>query len=251
MNVTVTNSFARFGINHLSASQLNLWRGAPGLYLLRYIAKIKDSGNPAMWRGSAVENGLAALLRGQKLPVATEVSHQAFALNAKDYAEQDGDLTTERELISPMLTECLKWQPPSDLNATQLKVEYYFDPVPIPVIGYLDFAFDGIDVDLKTTKACPSSPRADHVRQVSIYRAARNRAGGLLYVTGKRHAYFDVNDEAMNDAIGDMQASALSLNNFLARCDTREDALRSLPIDYDHYAAPKIKIPLEEILLGG
>lgn len=251
MNTTTSNSFARFGIGHLSASQLNLWRGAPGLYLLRYIAKIKDSGNPAMWRGTAVENGLAALLRGQKLDVASDLAHQAFDLNANGYTEEDGDLTAERDLIKPMLGECLKWQPPSELNATQLKVEYWFDPVPIPVIGYLDFGFHEIDIDLKTTKACPSQPRADHVRQVSIYRAARNRAGGLLYVTGKRHAYFDVNDDAMNGALGDMHAAALSLNNFLARCETREDALRSLPIDYDHYAAPKTKIPLEEILLGG
>ena len=45
------------------------------------------------------------------------------------------------------------------LTAVQLRVEHFFDPVPIPVIGYVDMAFDGVDVDLKSTKAIPSAPR--------------------------------------------------------------------------------------------
>lgn len=242
------HSFQRFGIDHLSASSLNLWRASPGIFVLRYLAKIKDDGNAAMWRGSAVENGMAALLRNQPLADAAIVAHQAFDLNAKDNTE---DADEERELIAPMLDQCSKWKAPSDLNATQLKIEHWFDPVPIPVIGYLDFAFEEIDVDLKTTKACPSTPRSDHVRQVSIYRAARNKAGGLLYVTNKRHAYFDISDDAMNEALAELHADALSLNNFLARCDTREDALKSLPVDWSDFRAPKTRVPLSEILMAG
>ena len=64
------NSFGRFGISHLSASSLNLWRASPGIFALRYLAKIKDSGNAAMWRGSAVENGLAAVrFANNRLPM--------------------------------------------------------------------------------------------------------------------------------------------------------------------------------------
>jgi hypothetical protein len=243
------NSFERHGISHLSASSLNLWRGSPGIWALRYIAKIKDGGNAAMWRGSAVENGLASLLHGQQLTTAITAAYQSFDLNAKDAL--DDDTAAERELIAPMVTECAKWKAPSSLNASQLKIEYFFDPVPIPVIGYVDFCFDGIDIDCKSTKACPSSPRSDHIRQVSIYRAARNRNGGLLYVTGKRHQYFEIDDESMNIALEELRADALSLNNFLARCEGREDALRSLPVDWSHYAAPKTKIPLADLLLAG
>lgn len=245
------NSFERFGITHLSASALNLWRGAPGIYALRYIAGMKDSGNPAMWRGSAVENGLVALLRGQPLASALNAAYQSFDLNSKDYQDIDGDMSAERELIAPMIEQCAKWKAPSMLNASQLRIEYYFDPVPIPVIGYLDLGFDGIDIDLKSTKACPSAPRSDHVRQVSIYRAARNRNGGVLYVTNKRHAYFDISDDMMNEALDELRADALSLNNFLAKCDNREEVLRSLPIDYSHFQAPKVRVPLSEILMGG
>ncbi len=246
------HSFERFGIQHLSPSSLNTWRSAPGLWARQYIARIKDGGNSWMWRGNAVETGMAALLRGETSGEALNAAYMNFDLNALGTSE-DG-VETERAMIEPMLKQLAKWKAPSELNATQIKIEYWFDPIPIPIIGYLDFAFDGIDVDLKTTKACPkpaTGPRPDHVGQASIYRAARERAGGLLYVSGANHTYFEVTDEMMDEALEQMRATALSLNNFLARMDTKEDILRSLPIDYSHWKAPKTKIPLEEILLAG
>ncbi len=192
------------------------------------------------------------MLRGQHLEKALDVAYATFDLNARERkADLNlGDITPEADLIEPMLEQCAKWKPPGPLNATQLKIEYYFDPVPIPVIGYLDLAFESVDIDLKTTKACPSKPRPDNVRQVALYRAARNKAGGLLYVTDKRHSYFDVDDATMNEAIAELHADALSLNNFLARCETKDDALKSLPVDWSHFQAPKVKIPLNTLLAG-
>lgn len=242
--------FSRYGIEHLSCSSLNLWRASPGIWALRYIAKMKDKGNPAMWRGSAVENGLAAMLRGSKVDSACKIAEQAFDLNSQGELTEDNE--GERDLISPMLQQCVGWKPPSDLAATQIRVEHYLDDIPVPLVGFLDFSFQcGTDVDLKTTKACPSNPRPDHVRQVSLYRAARKRKGGVLYVTGKRWAYFDINDDVMERAIGDLQSDALCLLNFLSRCDGKQDVLRSLPIDWDSFYAPKTKIPLTEILMAG
>jgi hypothetical protein len=244
-----TNSFARFGIDHLSSSSLNLWQSSPGIWAYRYIGRVRDGGNAAMWRGSAVENGLAALLRGGTAEQSALVAHTSFDLNCG--GEITDEIEAERELITPMLKQCHLWQPPSALNAAQLRIEHWFDDIPVPVIGFLDFAFDGIDVDLKTTKACPSVPRPDHVRQVSLYRASRGRNGGLLYVTNKRHAYYEVDDDMAERALSDMEVSARSLQQFLARMDSREDVLRSLPIDFDHYAAPKTRVPLAQVLLAG
>lgn len=244
------NSFQRFGVDHLSASSLNLWRSSPGIWALRYIGKVKDDGNAAMWRGSAVENGFAAILRGASIEDGCKVALTAFDLNCQGVLSDEID--GERNVIEPMLKQCKLWSAPSELSATQLRIEYWFDPVPIPVIGYLDLAFEcGTDVDLKTTGACPSAPRADHVRQVSLYRAARGRQGGLLYVTSKKHAYYQIDDDTMERALEDMRSDALSLNNFLARCDSKQDALRSLPIDYDNFRAPKTKVSLEHLLLAG
>ena len=240
------NPFSKHGIEHLSPSALNCWRASPGVWALRYLAKVRDDGNASMWRGSAVEAGFAALLRGTKLDAATGIAHQAFDLNAQ------GEVTDERDLIAPMLEQCALWKAPSPLSATQLKVEYWFESVPIPVIGYLDLSFEnGCDVDLKTTKACPSTPRPDHVRQVSLYRASRDRQGALLYVTGKRHAYFQINDEQMARGLSDLESDAISLMHFLSRAPDRWTAIRSLPMDTDHFSFPKLKVPLADILTAG
>lgn len=234
--------FKRHDISHLSPSSLNTWRASPGIWALRYLGKVKDDSSPSMLRGTAVENGFTALLRGEKLEAATDAALQSYDMNVQ------GEISEERDLIAPMLEQCLKWQAPGPLNASQMKVEHWFDGLPVPVIGYLDFAFEGIDVDLKTTKACPSTPRSDHVRQVSLYRAARMRRGGLLYVTGKRSQYFDIDDKLMDNALYELKADALSLMSFLARFDTAREVIQSLPMDRSHFMFPTQ--PINYLLAG-
>lgn len=242
------NAFTKHGIQHLSASSLNLWRGSPGVWALKYLAKVREDENAAMNRGKAVEAGLHHFLRGQK--DCEDAALANFDLNMQGIITDD--LEAERDLIPPMVRQCQKWMPPGDLVATQLRVEHWFDGIPAPVIGYLDFVFEnGLIVDLKTTKACPSQPRPDHLRQVAVYMAAREARGGLLYVTDKRHAYYNIDDDARDRALSDLEVTARSLMNFLARVDSTKDALRSLPMDTDHYAFPKMKVPLAEILLAG
>jgi hypothetical protein len=246
------NSFERFNIDHLSPSSLNTWKTAPGIWALRYVAGIKDGRVPRMQRGTAVETGLAALLRGETSDEALSAAYTNYDINMLGIS--DDTLETERELIAPMLAQCAKWQPPSELNATQLKIEYWIDPIPVPIEGWLDFAFDGIDIDLKTTKRCPkpeSGPEPNHVGQVSIYRAARGRAGGLLYVSHANHTYFEVTDEMMDGALEDMREAALTLKNFLDSCGTKKHVLGRHAIDWDHWAAPKTRIPLADILSAG
>ena len=242
------NVFDKHGIQHLSPSSLACWRESPGVWSLKYLAGVKDEGGAAAWRGSAVENGLAAMLRGgATLADATAVALQAYEQNAQ--GEIADDINAEREMIAPMLAELSKWQPPSNLNAAQIRVEHFMPDIPVPVIGYVDFAFDGIDIDLKTTKACPSTPRPNHVRQVSFYRAARNRKGALLYVTGKKRAYFEIDDAAAERAMNELRADALSLMGFLARVDSPLDAVHILPMNLDDFRfSDKAKTALEELL---
>ena len=100
------NSFERFQITHLSPSALNLWVGAPGLWALKYIAKIKDGGSPAMWRGTAVENGLTALLHGRSIQEACDAAHQSFDMNCKSNAVDQLQAEDEGGLITSMIEQC-------------------------------------------------------------------------------------------------------------------------------------------------
>jgi hypothetical protein len=134
-----------------------------------------------------------------------------------------------------MLEQCAKWKPPGELLASQIKIECWLDGLSIPLIGYVDFSFDTKDVDLKSTKAMPSKPKPDHVRQVSIYRHARKKAGSLLYVTEKKFAEYDVDNQMRDAAIDELTYTATSLARYLGRFDKSDDALRCLPIDRDNF----------------
>jgi hypothetical protein len=237
----------RHGIDHLSASSLNLWRASPGLWVARYLAGISEK-SPAMWRGSAVEAGLAALWRGGSIDDARTAACNTFELNA--LGEASDEVEGERRLILPMLDRAAGWPCQGELAATQVRIEHWFEGIPVPIVGFVDFALmDDIDIDLKTTKACPSKPRGDHIRQISLYRAARMRRGGLLYVTDKRSAYFEAGDEDMEIALVDLRASALSLIRFLDRVWSAQDALSVLPIDWDDYrATPAARTAVESLL---
>ncbi len=98
------DSFARHGIKHLSPSSLNLWRNSPGIWALRYLAKITDDGSPAMWRGSAVEIGLAHMLRGAEMPQALKIARDLFDQEAA--GEVRDDIAAERVIVGPMIEQC-------------------------------------------------------------------------------------------------------------------------------------------------
>jgi hypothetical protein len=173
------------GIDHLSAASLNLWMANPREWAVRYLAKeAEEPADPAMWRGSAVEAGLARWLAGGSIEQARAAACDSFELNA--LGELSDEIEAERSLVNLMLDRACRWTAPGELTGTQLRIEHWLDGVQVPLVGFLDFAFSSdIDVDLKTTRACPSRPRGNHVRQVALYRAARGRRGGLLYVTDK------------------------------------------------------------------
>ena len=191
-----------------------------------------------MWRGNAVERGFVAYLRSSDVELAYQAAMQSFIYDVTANNAQGEAAEKETMLIEPMLDQCLLWTPPSDLNAAQIEVESWFGDIPVPIQGWVDLAFEGIDVDLKTTMRCPSKPDPSHVRQVSFYRTARQRRGGLLYVTDKRYAYFDVTDEMMMKGLEQLRDAATKLFKLLGAFKKSEDILSVLPVDYDDYRAP-------------
>lgn len=236
------SAFKRHGIDHLSPSSLNCWRETPGLWVLRYLHRVRDDGSAAMWRGNAVEKGMEMILRGRSADDAA--AHALTEFEAAAQGEVNDDMDAERKRIPSMVRRVADWhkdmteaQQIAPLAATQLKVETYLDGVSVPVIGYVDFTFmEGPDVDCKSTKACPSAPRPDHVRQIGLYWRARNRPAALLYVTDKRHAYFAPPEHDLHNAVAELTGAARSLERFLSRVDDPVEAAEMLPHPVDHYA---------------
>lgn len=235
----MNSPFMKHKIDHLSASALNEWMSDPFLCCLKRLIGFRDETSAAMARGNAVEAGMAQMLHGMSLDQALDAAINTFWQNMMGEASEDS--VAESELIKPMIHRLYEWNPKPKLLASQMKIEWWFEKVSVPVIGYVDFTFDDDYplLDLKTTKRIPSEPRPDHVRQVSLYMKARREKGSLLYVSDKRVAQYEVTKDMADNAMNELEAAAVSLERFLSRFDSAEDAIRCLPVNMDSYRFSK------------
>ena len=224
MNIQ-NSGFIKHKINHGSASMFNKADANLRLWALQYLFGFRDESGPAAARGLAVEGGMELILRNK--PGALDAAYAAF--DASMQGEISDKIEAERAMIPGMIEQIEQWKPPAPLLASQVKIEHWFDEVPIPIVGFIDFVFeDASFIDLKTTKACPSAGRPEHVRQIALYSEARKgAAGGLLYVTPKRLAHYPMADEQRTQGIAELRAIASFLDRFLLAFDSPEDALRA------------------------
>lgn len=244
----------KMGIKHLSPSANNEFISHPAIWAHKYIAGIRDGGNAKMWRGTAIEKGAEVLMQPRgTMSAALAMAYDTFTkLVNKHKGPQFADLaevSSQRQLIAPMLEQFSLWQRPGMLLASQLRVELHLEGIDIPMIGYVDFTFeDGVDVDLKTTEAIKNTLPDDHARQVSFYREARRRRGGLIYVTGKKYNFLEVDDATKKRSIDELTESAHAMKKFLELCGTKENVLSCLHVDWSNWKAPERRRTIKETL---
>lgn len=217
------NPFERHGIRHLSPSSLNLYAANPCLWVGRYLRGWKDEMGPAGHRGSAVESGLDHWLHERNPSVAEGIALSKFAELTGGQCDDDHD--AERGNIAPMLGQAASALADFDRPiARQLKIEYWANGVEVPIIGYIDYLWDDFGIDLKTTKACPSSIKADHARQIALYSAAKERPFKILYVTAKKSALLDLPPEDAAVHLADLERQARAVRHLLKKADDADDA---------------------------
>lgn len=229
-------SFARHGINHLSASSLNLWKNEPALWVLRYLHGIKDDAGAAAKRGTAVEAGLDHILFSEaSLDEATAKALDNFALNTE--GEITDEIEKERAAIPDMLARAAEAvKPYGKPISRQEKIEHWVDGIDVPIIGFTDYRFPDFILDLKTTLRMPSEPRADHIVQMALYSDARSLPAFLLYTTPKKAHPYQVTEEQVKDGLWTLRRSALALKNILAFCQAKEQVAEMIvPRDMGTY----------------
>lgn len=226
------NGFAKHGIDHLSASSVNLWVNAPDMWVAKYLHGFKGSFGAAPLRGQCVEDGVVLALQGKSVADALAAAHARFD---KQFPKPDEDAAKERDLIAPMmetaLAELRGYGEPEFQDGQQEKISINadFGDWSIPVIGFLDLVFPslGLVIDLKTTTRIPSVMSPDHQMQRAIYAKAKgNCAVKFLYVSAKKTALLEDGDVAQT--LASLKAHIARLARFLAHCD-RDTALQVVP----------------------
>ena len=236
-------SFVSHRIPHLSASSCNLWAAAPALWVLKYLYRYTDTVGAAAHRGTASEAGIAhGLATGAPLKDCVDKAEAHFDLLTSTLASMaDGRREKERAAIAGLVQQGLDalraYGPPA---AMQRKIEHTVPGLP-PFIGYLDFEWPGIVVDLKTQMALAGSVRASHARQLALYVAGTNSEARVLYATPKKSAVYIVEEAPAHMAA--LVNIACSLGRFLGVSPDRAvlAGLISADVESFYYSDPAIR----------
>lgn len=225
------NPFERFQIDHLSPSSLNCYAEQPAFWALKYLHNFSEESNASMWRGSAVEAGLDLWLYKREEGAAQKAALDRFELDAM--GEIDDSIDKERIAIFPMLDlamQALGTFP--EPTGRQFKVEYWFDGIEVPIIGFTDYEWPEFGIDLKTTRRMPSTVPPRHAKQISLYQAARKKPFKLLYVTEKKAEIKEVEDWEVQ--LKRLSWHAHGIRRALSVSSDPHEVARLFAPDFDH-----------------
>ena len=238
--------FERHGIEHLSASSLNLWAAEPALWIMeRLLGRKAPPGVPAA-RGKAVEHGVHLGLSNPRLSIeeCIEGAEREFARHTALSADprREDERKKLAGWVRGALAELRQYGTP---DGFQEKVEVRLDDVPVPIVGYIDWRFSdhGLIVDLKTTERFPSQIGDAHGRQGAVYASAHGNFGmRFAYAkpapgkTDKRQVtVYEMSGDDVRRHLAALRAVALSLSRFLSMSNDAPELAGLIAPDFDSF----------------
>jgi hypothetical protein len=238
-------SFERHGIDHLSASSLNLWAAEPALWAMERLLGRRSPTSAVAARGKAVEHGIHVGLVESNREVAACIAAAEAAFDREMALTPDGRRDAERGNLAGYvqhgLAELRQYGSPT---AYQHRVEIALDDVPVPLVGYPDWRFDqhGLLVDLKTAERLPSGIGNAHARQGAVYARAHGNYGmRMAYVKpsagrdGRAVAVYEMSADEVRTHLAALRQIALRLERFLAVSSDPAELAGLLVPDYDAF----------------
>jgi hypothetical protein len=244
-DLAMGSSFERHGIDHLSASSLNLWAAEPALWVMERLLGRRSPTSAVAARGKAVEQGIHVGLMYPEREIAACIAAAETAFDREMALTPDGRRDAERHNLAGYvqhgLAELRQYGVPT---AYQDRVEIALDDVPVPVVGYPDWRFDqhGLLVDLKTAERLPSAIGNAHGRQGAVYARAHGNYGmRMAYVKpspgrdGRAVAVYEMAADEVRTHLAALRQIALRLERFLAVSSDPAELAGLLVPDYDAF----------------
>ena len=240
------NGFARHGIEHLSASSLNLWAAEPAVWAMERLLGHRSPPSALMTRGRAVEEGIHGGLLDPSRSTEACVEVALAAYDREMVPVPDERRESERAQIPGYvengLLELRQYGIPT---AYQGRVEIRLEDVPVPVIGFIDWRFDqhGLIVDLKTSERLPSAISPSHARQGAIYARAHGNFGmRFAYVKpvaakkdGRAVAVYELERTEVDRQLTALREIALRLEWFLRLSPDARELCGLIVPDYERF----------------
>lgn len=237
----MTSSFERHGIDHLSASSINLFVAEPAMWAMQKLMGRKSGVGAAAHRGTSIEAGVELGLFEPDAPVEACQELALSRFNQLTVLSGDPNRDKEAAAIAPSVAIALKelrqYGVPSAADGNrQHRIETRIDGVSVPFIGWLDFWFQdhAIIVDLKTQLRLSSKISEPHARQGAIYHAAHGNAEiRFAYVTPQKIGVYRLDDPRTH--LNAVAHIAQSIERFLGLSEDPEALTRSLSPNFDSF----------------
>ncbi len=251
----MSGAFERHGLDHLSASSINLFVAQPSMWAMQKLMGRKSTVGPAAHRGTSIEAGVEMGLFEPDAPVEACQELAIARFNQLTALSGHPGVDKERAAIGPAvaigLAELRQYGVPAAADGNrQHRIEVQLPGVPVPFIGWLDFWFPehGIIVDLKTQLRLSSKISDPHSRQGAIYHAAHGNAEiRFAYVTPQKVGVYKLEDPRSH--LARVVSIAQSIERFLSLSDDGAALTRSLSPDFDsfYWNDPGARAAAEEI----
>lgn len=237
----MTSSFERHGIDHLSASSINLFVAEPAMWAMQKLMGKKSGVGAAAHRGTSIEAGVEMGLFEPDAPVEACQELALSRFNQLTVLSGDPNRDKEAAAIAPSVAIALKelrqYGVPSAADGNrQHRIETRIDGISVPFIGWLDFWFQdhAIIVDLKTQLRLSSKISEPHARQGAIYHAAHGNAEiRFAYVTPQKIGVYRLDDPRTH--LKAVAHIAQSIERFLGLSGDPEELTRSLSPNFDSF----------------
>jgi len=245
------NPFETFQIKHLSPSNINKFIAAPDAWVASYIYKIHFPGGWAMHQGSAVESGVEYGVYNPDADVeeCVEIATQSLIKGPFLLAGTEEQLTKRRPIVRQMVETALEQLrplgvptlPPRGNRQWKISVPVNLpDGGTIDAVGYLDFRYPNVVIDLKTTATAPSRLSLAHAIQGTIYQLAIAKETGkrvpmkFLYVLRRKKDPFiwiELTEADSEEALAVIRHNVKSMFNILSRSRTKDEVRDLVPHD--------------------
>ena len=237
------NPFENYDIEHLSASSINTFILEPAMFVFRYLHKFKGTGNPAMWRGTTVdeitgnsleENKSIDILIQEALSRYDGLYHyylDKIDIDTKKYEK-------ERNLLPLYVETAVKFYRELGKPVSyQKKVSLQFEELPIPIIGFIDLQYEGTVRDIKTVQRLPSVIPPSVCRQLSVYAKAEdsNALVDYVHVTSKKAEVVTMPVNNIDEHIAVVKKVAINIMNLLSYSNDINQIANLFYPNYDHF----------------